>query len=84
MGYSKDFKDKVIEIMTREQLSVRKAAQYFNLSTHTIQQWKKSTVRKPIPGRPAKITEMHYIKQEYRVKKDVNSSTIRCSSTRKI
>lgn len=57
MGYSKDFKDKVIEIMTRDQLSVRKAAQYFNLSTQTIQLCKKSTVRKPIPGRPAKITE---------------------------
>ena len=57
MGYSKDFKDKVIEIMTRDQLSVRKAAQYFNVSTQTIQLWKKSTVRKPIPGRPAKITE---------------------------
>lgn len=50
MGYSKDFKDKVIEIMTRDQLSVRKAAQYFNVST-------QSTVRKPIPGRPVKITE---------------------------
>ena len=46
MGYSKDFKDKVIEIMTRDQLSVRKAAQHFNLSTHTIQLWQKSTERK--------------------------------------
>lgn len=57
MGYSKDFKDKVIEIMTREQLSIRKAAQYFGVCTRTIQLWKKSTEPRPIPGRPAKITQ---------------------------
>lgn len=57
MGYSKDFKDKVIEIMARDKLSIRQAAQHFNVSTRTIQLWQKSTERKPIPGRPAKITE---------------------------
>ena len=57
MGYSKDFKDKVIEIMTRDKMSVRKAAQHFNVCIQTIQNWKKSTVTKPIPGRPAKISK---------------------------
>ena len=57
MGYSKDFKDKVIEIMTRDKMSVRKTAQHFSVSTRTIQLWQKSTERKPIPGRPAKIIE---------------------------
>ena len=57
MGYSKDFKDKVIEIMARDQLSVRKAAQHFGVCTRTIQLWKKSTESKPIPGRPAKISK---------------------------
>lgn len=37
MGYSKDFKDKVIEIMTRDKMSVRKAAQHFNICIQTIQ-----------------------------------------------
>lgn len=55
MGYSKDFKDKVIEIMTRDQLSVRKAAQHFGVCTRRIQLWKQSTENKPISGRPAKI-----------------------------
>jgi len=36
MGYSKDFKDKVIEIMARGQLSVRKAAQHFGVCMRTI------------------------------------------------
>lgn len=40
---------------------MRKAAQYFNLSTQTIQLWKKSTVRKPISGRPAKINEVQML-----------------------
>ncbi|WP_227504444.1 IS630 transposase-related protein [Acinetobacter sp. YZS-X1-1] len=57
MGYSKDFKDKVIEIMTRDKMSVRKTAQHFSVSTRTIQLWQKSTEQKPIPGRPAKIIE---------------------------
>ena len=57
MGYSKEFKDKVIEIMTRDKMSVRKAAQHFNVCIQTIQNWKKSTVTKPIPGRPAKISK---------------------------
>ena len=57
MGYSKDFKDKVIEIMARDQLSVRKAAQHFGVCTRTIQLWKQSTENKPIPGRPAKISK---------------------------
>jgi len=48
MGYSKDFKDKVIEIMARDKMSVRKAAQHFNVCIQTIQNWKKSTVTKPI------------------------------------
>ncbi len=49
MGYSKDFKDKVIEIMARDKMSVGKAAQHFNVCIQTIQNWKKSTVTKPIP-----------------------------------
>ena len=56
MSYSKDFKDKVIEIMTREQFTVRTAAQHFNLSTQTIQRWKKTTEAKSYPGRPPKIS----------------------------
>ena len=56
MSYSKDFKDKVIEIMTREQFTVRTAAQHFNLSTQTIQRWKKTTEAKSSPGRPPKIS----------------------------
>ena len=47
MGYSKDFKDKVIEIMVRDELSVRKAAQHFGVCTRTIQLWKKSTENRP-------------------------------------
>lgn len=43
MGYSKDFKDKIIEIMIRDQLSIRKATQHFGVCTRTIQLWKKST-----------------------------------------
>ncbi|MQZ58369.1 hypothetical protein EGT68_008820 [Acinetobacter junii] len=48
MGYSKDFKDKVIEILTRNKMSVRKTAKHFNVSTRTIQLWQKSTERKPL------------------------------------
>lgn len=33
MRYSKDFKDKVIEIIARDKISVRQAAPYFNLYT---------------------------------------------------
>ncbi|CAB1215610.1 IS630 transposase-related protein [Acinetobacter sp. C_3_1] len=62
MGYSKDFKDKVIEIMTRDQLSVRKAAQHFGVCTRTIQLWKKSTENRPIPGCPAKISKEQILK----------------------
>lgn len=47
--------------MTRDQLAVPKAAQHFNVSTQTIQLWKKFTVRKSIPGRPAKITEVQIL-----------------------
>ncbi len=36
MGYSKDFKDKVIEIMTRDKMSVRKTAQHFSVFTRMI------------------------------------------------
>ena len=43
--------------MTRDKMSVRKAAQHFNVCIQTIQNWKKSTVTKPIPGRPAKISK---------------------------
>lgn len=57
MGYSKDFKDKVIEIMARAKMSVRKAAHHFNVCIQTIQNWKKSTVSKLIPGRPVKISK---------------------------
>ena len=62
MGYSKDFKDKVIEIMIRDEMSVRKAAQHFNICIQTIQNWKKSTTNKPIPGRPAKISREQILK----------------------
>lgn len=62
MGYSKYFKYKVIEIMTRNKMSVRKAAQHFNLCIQTIQNWKKSTVRKPTPVRPAKISREQILK----------------------
>lgn len=62
MGYSKDFKDKVIEIMTRDKMSVRKAAQHFNLCIQTIQNWKKSTRSKPISGRPMKISRDQILK----------------------
>lgn len=37
MAYSKNFKDKIIQIMTKDQLSVRKTAQYFGVCTRTIQ-----------------------------------------------
>ena len=56
MGYSTDFKEKVLEIMIRDKMSVRKAALYFGVCTRSIQQWKKSTVAKPIPGRKPKIS----------------------------
>ena len=62
MGYSKDFKDKVIEIMTRDKMSVRQAAQHFNLCIQTIQNCKKSTLSKPIPGRPTKISREQIFK----------------------
>ena len=62
MGYSKDFKDKVIEIMARDEMSVRKSARYFNVCIQTIQNWKKSTVSKPIPGCPAKISRAQILK----------------------
>ena len=62
MGYSKDFKDKVIEIMARDKMSVRKAAQHFSVCIQTIQNWKKSTVSKPIPGRPTKISKEQILK----------------------
>ena len=56
MGYSTDFKEKVLEIMIRDKMSVRKAALYFDVCTRSTQQWKKSTVAKPIPGRKPKIS----------------------------
>ena len=42
--------------MIRDKMSVRKAALYFDVCTRSIQQWKKSTVAKPIPGRKPKIS----------------------------
>ena len=43
--------------MARDQLPVRKATQHFGVCTRTIQLWEKSTERKPIPRRLAKISE---------------------------
>ncbi len=43
MGYSKDFKDKVIEIMVRDELSVRKAAQHFGVCRVRYSYEKKSS-----------------------------------------
>ena len=81
MGYSKDFKDKVIEIMARDQLSVRKAAQHFGVCTRTIQLWKKSTESKPIPGRPAKISKAQILQDveqpELRIRKCLEKKMVR-------
>ena len=56
MVYSTDFKKKVMESMIRDKISVRNAALYFGVCTRSIQQWKNSTVAKPIPGRKPKIS----------------------------
>ena len=56
MAYSQDFRDKVIEIMTRDSLSVRKTAKLFAVSAFTVQKWKTSIQRKPYLGRKPKIT----------------------------
>ena len=56
MGYSTDFKEKVLEILIRDKISVRKAVLYFDVCTRSIQQWKKSTVTKTIPKRKSKIS----------------------------
>ena len=56
MGYSTDFKEKVLEIMIRDKMSVRNAALYFGVCTRSIQQWKKSTVAKLISRRKRKIS----------------------------
>ena len=56
MGYSTDFKEKVMHIMARDKMTVRQAAVHFDVCTQTIQNWKKSTVAKPIPGRQVKIS----------------------------
>ena len=42
--------------MIQDKISVRKAALYFDVCTRSIQQWKKSTVAKPIPGRNPNIS----------------------------
>ena len=55
MGYSTDFKEKVLEIMIRDKMSVRNEALYFGVCTYSIQQWKNSIVAKPKPGRKRKI-----------------------------
>ena len=42
--------------MARDKMTVRQAAVHFDVCTQTIQNWKKSTVAKPIPGRQVKIS----------------------------
>lgn len=44
IGYSTDFKEKVLEIIIRDKMLVRNAALYFGVCTGSIQQSKKSTV----------------------------------------
>ena len=53
MTYSKDFREKVLQIKTKERLSIAKAAERFGIGTTTLVNWIKGKIPKNKRNKPA-------------------------------
>ena len=52
MSYSQDFRNKVLSIKTKKQLTIQATAEMFCIGTTTLKQWIKNPILKKTKNRP--------------------------------